>query len=123
MLDHLLRNWGRRHYDDTNRVLQRFMWIAEAARGQNKLGLLEDAARTLFRGEARWERFAQRTRTQRWLERLNDEPAEAAARALRAVPKACAWYLGDRWRPVGAHPAIKAALSEGAARDRERRGS
>lgn len=110
LLDHLSRNWGGRSYDASNAPLQRFLWIAYAAEAQQAWGLLEDAARALFEGEVKCERFKQRQATRRWLLGLRGEAAATVARALSAVPAAIKWYLKEDWRPNGADASLRAVL-------------
>src|SRR5512139_755656 len=86
------------------------MWLAEAAESHSEMGLLEDAARALFKGDARWERFPQRRRTQAWLERLAGDAAAVVVPALRDVPSASKWYLDEGWRPRTNDPTLRAAL-------------
>ena len=114
MRKHLLRNFGRRDFDDSNQHLRWIFGLTKAAVKLEEYTVLHDASDTLFECEVEWRRFRQRHLTRAWLEQLRGEPARIVGEVLRMNHQARKWYLDEGWQPdAGSHNEIMAALKNG----------
>lgn len=110
MASHLGDDFGG-DFNYLNVPLQFIFDIAAIAAERGELGLLEDAAITLFEVDRSCVRYEQRRRSRSWLEALRGQPAATVARSLRAVPSVVEWYLEEDWRPARTtDPEIRSAL-------------
>lgn len=101
--------WGERGFDAAN---ARIAWLRRVATLAVELacdGILEDAATSLLRCDAHWERFPQRHATREWLESLTGAAARTVARVISRERMALQWLLAEGWFPDAAAPPIRAA--------------
>lgn len=71
-------SWG-----DAARIITWLYWITARAGEDDDLTLLEEALRTTLAWDAYWDQWTPRDLIRRWLGRLRDDHAAAAAQALR----------------------------------------
>lgn len=71
-------SWG-----DAARIITWLYWITARAGEDDDLTLLEEALRTTLAWDAYWDQWTPRDLIRRWLGRLRDDHAAAAAHALR----------------------------------------